>query len=115
MDFLLFLLFLGACFAAGSTGALFPTGPWYEKLNKPVLHPTQLALPGHVDDDLRPYRPSPPPASPPLEGSAYAMAFWAAQIAFNAVWTPVFFGLRNMKGFPSRSWPASGYRCWAPP
>ena len=33
-----------------------------------------------------------------LEGSAYAMAFWAMQIAFNALWTPIFFGLRNLKG-----------------
>jgi tryptophan-rich sensory protein len=33
-----------------------------------------------------------------LEGSQYAMAFWAAQIAFNALWTPIFFGLRRLKG-----------------
>jgi tryptophan-rich sensory protein len=33
----------------------------------------------------------------PMEGSAYAMAFWALQIAFNALWTPVFFGLRNLR------------------
>jgi tryptophan-rich sensory protein len=33
-----------------------------------------------------------------LPDSGYAMAFWAAQIAFNALWTPMFFGLRRMKG-----------------
>ena len=33
----------------------------------------------------------------PLEGSAHAMAFWALQIALNALWTPVFFGLRKLK------------------
>ncbi len=33
----------------------------------------------------------------PLEGSAHAMAFWAMQIAFNTLWTPVFFGLRRIK------------------
>jgi len=31
------------------------------------------------------------------EGSGYAMAFWAWQIALNALWTPVFFGLRRLK------------------
>ena len=25
------------------------------------------------------------------------MAFWSLQIAFNALWTPVFFGLRNIR------------------
>lgn len=31
-----------------------------------------------------------------LEGSGFAMAFWALQIALNTIWTPVFFGLRHM-------------------
>jgi tryptophan-rich sensory protein len=26
------------------------------------------------------------------------MAFWAAQIAFNTLWTPIFFGLRRLWG-----------------
>jgi len=26
-----------------------------------------------------------------------AMAFWALQIAFNGLWTPVFFGLKNIR------------------
>ena len=33
-----------------------------------------------------------------LDGNAYAMAFWALQMAFATLWTPVFFGLRRMKG-----------------
>jgi len=32
-----------------------------------------------------------------LEGSGYALAFWALQIALNTLWTPIFFGLRDMK------------------
>jgi tryptophan-rich sensory protein len=32
-----------------------------------------------------------------LEASAYAMAFWAIQIVLNALWTPVFFGLRHLR------------------
>jgi len=34
----------------------------------------------------------------PLPGAHYAIAFWAMQIAFNALWTPVFFGLRRLDG-----------------
>ena len=34
----------------------------------------------------------------PIEGSQYAMAFWALQIALNTLWTPVFFGLRRLRG-----------------
>jgi tryptophan-rich sensory protein len=33
----------------------------------------------------------------PMEGSAYGMAFWAMQIAFNTLWTPIFFGLHRIK------------------
>jgi uncharacterized membrane protein YwzB len=33
----------------------------------------------------------------PMEGAAYGMAFWAMQIAFNTLWTPVFFGLHRIK------------------
>jgi benzodiazapine receptor len=33
-----------------------------------------------------------------LDGSGCALAFWAMQVAFNALWTPVFFGLRNLRG-----------------
>jgi tryptophan-rich sensory protein len=31
-----------------------------------------------------------------LAGNAYAMGLWAAQIALNTLWTPVFFGARRM-------------------
>ena len=33
-----------------------------------------------------------------MDGNAFAMAFWAAQAAFSTLWTPVFFGLRRLKG-----------------
>ena len=32
------------------------------------------------------------------DGSGLALALWALQIALNTLWTPVFFGLRNLKG-----------------
>lgn len=32
-----------------------------------------------------------------LPGNGVAMALWAMQIAFNALWTPVFFGLKRIR------------------
>ena len=32
-----------------------------------------------------------------LPENGLAMAFWSLQIALNALWTPVFFGLRNLR------------------
>jgi tryptophan-rich sensory protein len=33
----------------------------------------------------------------PLPGSAQAMGFWAVQITVNALWSPVFFGLKRIR------------------
>lgn len=96
MDFLLFLIFLAACFSAGMTGAVFPPGPWYESLEKPDWTPPNWVFPIawtviYVLMSFAAARVS------GQEGSGYAMAFWAWQIALNALWTPVFFGLRRLK------------------
>jgi benzodiazapine receptor len=97
MDILLFALFLAATFAAGSTGALFPTGDWYKSLNKPTWVPPDWAFPVawtsiYLLISFAGARVA------VIDGNGYAMAFWAIQIAFNALWTPVFFGLRKLKG-----------------
>ncbi len=97
MDYLLFALFLMTCFGAGSTGGLFPPGPWYVSLNKPSWTPPNWVFPImwttiYVLIAFAAARVA------VQDGSEYAMAFWAAQIAFNAVWTPMFFGLRRLKG-----------------
>jgi len=97
MDFLLFFLFFAATCAAAATGALFPTGEWYKSLNKPTWTPPDWVFPVawtsiYLLISFAGARVA------GLEGSAYAMAFWAMQIAFNALWTPVFFGLRHLKG-----------------
>ncbi|SFS19874.1 tryptophan-rich sensory protein TspO [Yoonia litorea] len=96
MDWILFCIFLAATFAAGATGAMFPTGEWYKQLNKPSWTPPNWLFPIawttiYLLMSFAGARVA------VLEGSAYAMAFWAMQIAFNALWTPVFFGLRNLK------------------
>ena len=97
MDIWLFFIFLAATFGAAATGALFPTGEWYKTLNKPSWTPPDWVFPVawtsiYLLISFAGARVA------PLEGGSYAMAFWAMQIAFNALWTPVFFGLRNLKG-----------------
>ncbi|MEX1235922.1 MAG: TspO/MBR family protein [Roseovarius sp.] len=97
MDILLFAIFLAACFGAGATGAMFPTGEWYQRLNKPSWTPPNWAFPIMWTSIylLIAFAGS---RVAGLPGSEYAMAFWAMQIAFNALWTPVFFGLRKLRG-----------------
>jgi len=91
-----FAIFLGACFAAGSTGGLFPPGEWYKRLNKPWWTPPDWLFPVawtilYLCMAAAGARVAMSP------GNGLAMALWALQIALNGLWTPVFFGLRRMK------------------
>ena len=97
LDWILFLIFLAATFGAGATGAMFPTGSWYKALRKPSWTPPDWVFPVmwtsiYVLISIAGARVAGDP------GSGHAMAFWAAQIAFNALWTPIFFGLRRLRG-----------------
>ncbi|WP_298437982.1 TspO/MBR family protein [uncultured Jannaschia sp.] len=96
MDWTLFPIFLAACGAAAATGAMFQPGAWYDDLSKPGWTPPNWVFPVvwtyiYVALAVAASRVA------GLEGSQYAMAFWAMQIAFNTLWTPVFFGLRRMR------------------
>ena len=97
MDIWLFLIFLSATFAAGATGALFPTGEWYKGLTKPDWVPPNWVFP-IAWTSIYLLTAFAGARVAVLDGNAYAMAFWALQIAFNTLWTPVFFGLRRLKG-----------------
>lgn len=95
MDLGLFIIFLGACSAAAATGSMFAPGEWYRKLDKPPWTPPDWLFPVawtvlYISIAVAAARVA------PLEGSAYAMAFWALQIALNTLWTPVFFGLQRL-------------------
>ena len=95
MDWMLFALFLAACVAAGSTGALFEPGEWYKSLAKPSWTPPNWLFPV-AWSILYLCIAAAAARVAPLEGSQYAMALFAVQIALNTLWTPVFFGLKRM-------------------
>ena len=40
-----FVIYLSACFVAGSTGGLFPPGDWYANLSKPSWTPPNWLFP----------------------------------------------------------------------
>lgn len=90
--------FLGACFAAASSGALFKPGAWYEGLRKPWWRPPNWLF---------------PPAWAALflmiaisgwlvwraagwAGAAMPLGIWVAQLVVNFAWSALFFGLRRM-------------------
>ena len=98
MDWTLFIIFVGACCAAGATGSLFPPDRWYfEELKKPWWTPPPWLFPlawtalylgsAYAAARVGGYR---------AEGTSIALAFWALQIALNTLWTPIFFGLKRL-------------------
>lgn len=96
MFWLTFCIFFAACLGAGVTGGLFPPGAWYRSLSKPSWTPPDWVFPVtwmvlYVCIALAGARVA------ELPGNGIALAFWAMQIAFNGLWTPVFFGLRKIR------------------
>jgi benzodiazapine receptor len=97
MDFYLFGIFLLACMAAGATGAVFQPGEWYKRLDKPSWTPPDWAFPV-VWTSIYLLISFAGARIAVIDGNAYALAFWAMQGAFATLWTPIFFGLRRLKG-----------------
>lgn len=92
---ILFPIFLLASVAAAATGVIFKPGAWYDGLRKPGFTPPKWAFP--VAWTII-YLLSAAAATrvAGLPGAGAALALWAAQIALNTLWTPVFFGARRM-------------------
>ena len=90
-----FYIFLIACGAAASTGILFKPGSWYESLQKPRFTPPNWLFPVawttiYLLLAWAGYRLT------LIPGSQTVLALWAAQIALNTLWTPVFFGAHRI-------------------
>lgn len=90
-----FYIYLLACCAAAATGIIFKPGAWYESLQKPGFTPPNWAFPVawttiYLLIAWAGYRLS------TLPGSETVLALWAAQIALNTLWTPVFFGANRI-------------------
>ncbi|MGX9355940.1 tryptophan-rich sensory protein TspO [Roseobacteraceae bacterium S113] len=98
MFWLYFAIFLIACMGAGATGGLFPPGPWYRRLDKPGWTPPDIVFPiVWMTLYLCMSYAGALAATQPSEAATLALALWAAQVAFNGLWTPVFFGLQRIK------------------
>ena len=96
MDWTLFLIFMLACAGAATTGAMFQPGSWYDELKKPGFTPPNWVFPVtwtvlYICIAVAGAR------AAPLDTTGHAMAIFAVQIAFNTLWTPIFFGLHNTK------------------
>ena len=86
--------FFAVCLVAAGTGAIWAPGEWYERLRKPSWRPPNWVF---------------PPAWALLyaamalaawlvwrrAGFGPPLALWGAQLALNAAWSWVFFGLRR--------------------
>lgn len=97
MDWTLFAIFFAASIAAASTGALFEPGAWYKSLNKPSWTPPNWLFPVvwtvlYIAMAVAAARVA------VVEGAQIAMAFFTLQLVLNTLWTPVFFGLRRLRG-----------------
>ncbi len=95
MDYALFCTYLAACGAAATTGAVFSPGAWYRALKKPVWTPPDWLFPVawttlYLCMSWAAMRVA------MLPDTGQALAFWSVQIAFNTLWTPIFFGLRRL-------------------
>ena len=97
MDWLTFALFFLTCCVAASTGALFPPNEWYKNLDKPSWNPPNWLFPiawsilyiviAYVGMRIS-----------NIAGSKnFLIALWALQITLNTIWTPIFFGLNDIK------------------
>ena len=95
MDWALFGIFLLGCGAAATTGAMFEPGEWYEDMDKPDWTPPKWVFPA-AWMVLYLCMAAAAARVAVLDGNAYAMAFYAVQLAFNTLWTPIFFGLKRM-------------------
>ncbi|MFU8822042.1 MAG: TspO/MBR family protein [Gammaproteobacteria bacterium] len=87
------LVFLACAFGAASTGYFFPPGDWYAGIEKPFFNPPAWIF-GPVWTAL--YAMMSVAAWLAWKQAGWRsrpITLWFGQIALNALWTPLFFGL----------------------
>jgi translocator protein len=91
------IFWLGLCFAAAWAGSFFQPGEWYEHLVKPALTP-----PGWVFGPVWTLLYAMMGVAAWLvwqrrgfTGAARALGLFLLQLGFNALWSYLFFGLKN--------------------
>jgi benzodiazapine receptor len=97
---LMLVLFVAVCFVAAGAGAIFTSSSvstWYPALRKPVWNPPAWIF-GPVWTTL--YLMMATAAwlvwlKRGFDGRAAALRLFALQLALNALWSPLFFGLRS--------------------
>ncbi|MEO1679035.1 MAG: TspO/MBR family protein [Pseudomonadota bacterium] len=97
MDWSLFAIFLVACGAAASTGAMFTPDEWYRQLDKPSWTPPDWVFP--VTWATLYLLMALAAARATLFGAEafHALALWTVQIVLNAIWSPIFFGAKRIR------------------
>jgi tryptophan-rich sensory protein len=100
MDLSLFAVFFVACATAGSTGAMFQPGDWYEQLKRPSWTPPNWLFPiaWTILYIAMAYAASRVAGAEgvTVRQVGLALGLWATQIALNTLWSPVFFGLKRL-------------------
>ena len=89
--------FVGTCFLAAMTGAMFRPGHWYEGLRKPAWRPPNWVFPPAwaflyltiAVSGWLVWRTSGFP------GAAFPFAIYLVQLILNASWSPIFFGMHR--------------------
>jgi translocator protein len=96
MDWLVFGTYVLACGGAAASGALFGPGDWYKSLARPSWTPPDWVFPV-VWTSLYLVMAAAAARAHGQPGAGVAMGLWAAQIAVNTLWSPVFFGQRRIR------------------
>lgn len=124
-DYLDLIPFVLAVMLAGSTGAIFAPGDWYEGLKKPSWTPPNWLFPVAwtalyvliAAAGWLVWR---------AEGVGLALMLWVAQLVLNAAWSWIMFGRKNMglalidaigmwvliAAFMAAAWPVSPWATW---
>jgi tryptophan-rich sensory protein len=92
------LAFIGVCILTASSGAIFTPGRWYEELDKPPWTPPNWAFgpAWTVIFALIAYSGYVFWMAAPAEARFFPLIIYGVQLALNAGWSALFFGLKRM-------------------